>query len=82
MGLGSKEQEKRIVFRERAGAYDWKKVVNSREDASRLINDIRSNLMKDPNGQYLMDAYAGPKIRLLEQYIANGKDIPLKQFKP
>lgn len=82
MGLGSEEQKKRTVFRDYVGKHDWKATVNSPDDARALINKIKDNLMKDPNGQYFMDAYAGPKIRLLEAYIANNKIIPLKQFKP
>lgn len=81
MGLGSKDDQKRTVFREYAGKHDWKATIKSVADAKALIATVQENLAQDPNGKFIMDAYMGLKLRLLEAYIANGKDIPLKQFK-
>lgn len=81
MGLASQDNKARKDFRKDiAGKSDWKETIDSPNEAYTMIMQIKKNLEKDPNREYILEAYAGKQIRLLERYIKDANGRTLKQY--
>lgn len=79
MGFGNPTTRKTFQ-KEVAGKSNWRDSIDSPNAAYTMIQQIKTNLAKDPNGPYLLAAYCHDKIKELEDYIANGKGKTLKEY--
>lgn len=69
MGLGSKDDQQKKELQNAAGRSDWKDNIKGVEDAELFMDRVKQNLEIDGNGEYLMAAYMGAKMRQLEDYV-------------
>ena len=68
MGLGSADEKRRKEIKSVLPKNDWKAKVRGSAQARETYEIILAQLAKTSDGKYLIDAYAGQKLRQLEAY--------------